>query len=108
MRGLAAVLVMLAAPANAGDWQPLTGDALRAALSARTLVDRDTGATFGFMADGTLLHDSARSHWHLTGDTLCLLAPPACASVARHSRGLDLRLTWPDGTNLRLRYVDLR
>jgi hypothetical protein len=108
MRAIAAILAMLAAPACAAEWQPLTGQALQAALAARTLMDRDTGATYGFAADGGLLQDGARGRWHVTGDTLCLPAPPACASVARHSRGLDLRLTWPDGASLDLRYVDLR
>ena len=63
MRWLVACAPM-AGPAMAEDWTPLEGEALRTALTARTLVEKGpvwpltgAGRTWGFMADGRVLTD---------------------------------------------------
>lgn len=108
---LLAVLVMVAQIGGAaaeGLWQPLSGGTLQGALAARTLVAAD-GRTLGFFQDGRLLLDGpVWAGWRVDGSRLCTSLPAGCAVVARHARGLDLRLTWESGRIEVLRYVDLR
>ena len=120
-KGVAVAAALGAGPAVAGEWQPLGGEALRDALTARTLGERGkawplTGAerTWGFLQDGRVLTDLPGRRapewraWQVEGVAMCLSAPVLCGKVERHVRGLDLRITWDDGRVVIMRYVDLR
>ncbi|QYK39948.1 MAG: hypothetical protein KF887_10745 [Paracoccaceae bacterium] len=121
MRRLAMAAILAAGTAAAEPaWQPLADDALRAALAARTLVEKGAGwplagqgRTWNFLQDGRALSDVAGRRdprwtgWRVDGARLCLEEPPGCARVERHPRGLDLRFVWEDGRVQVMRYVDL-
>lgn len=109
------VLALSAGMATAGEWEPLAGEGLRAALVARTLGYPD-GATQGFAADGTTRHEaggrSSTGRWRIEGDRYCSAWPPgeswACYAVERSANGLDLRFTGESGDRTTGRYIDLR
>lgn len=106
------VLILLAGPAMAGDWEVLRGDEVRAALAARVLAYPD-GATQDFFQDGKTLYESdgtpSWGRWRVEGDQYCSQWPPsdswACYGVERN--GIDIRFTSPGGSVTVGRYVDL-
>ncbi len=88
MRRLAMVLILLAAPALALDWQKLDAAGITAALSGRVVVYAD-GARQDFNADGRTIYTKGRDsfgHWALRGDLYCSVWPSsdvwACYGVA--------------------------
>ncbi len=112
--GAALILSLLSLPALADDWQPLTGDQIKTALSARVLT-YPGGQTQNFYADGRTLYESDRpqwGQWRVDGDRYCSLWPPSdrwdCYDVAREAKGLDIRFVAPGGSITEGRYVDLQ
>jgi hypothetical protein len=113
--GAVLAMTLWAGAAVAGDWVPLSGEALQAALVARSLGYPD-GAMQGFAADGTTQHEvggrSSAGRWRIEGDRYCSSWPPgeswACYAVARSADGLDLRFTDERGGATTGRYIDLR
>jgi hypothetical protein len=109
----ALALALSVTPALAGDWTPLTGPEITAALTARTL-GYEGGGTQTFFADGRTLYDGGGpewGRWRVEGDRYCSVWPPSdrwtCYGVERHARGLDLRFVAEDGTPSDGRYIDL-
>lgn len=105
------VLALLPGIAMAGDWEPLEGDALRAALTARTLAYQG-GEMQGFFADGRTLYETPEAswgRWRVEGGQYCSQWPPsdlwACYGVERN--GIDLRFIAGDGSVTQGRYIDL-
>lgn len=102
----AALALFLAAAAGAAagsEWRPLSGEALREALSGRTVVYGPDEQTF--LETGRtryrLLGDRW-GWWEVRADRYCSLWPPAeewtCYAVEAHGDGARLRFTGPDGT----------
>lgn len=114
MRGTGAMLLLLllAGPAAAGDWEVLRGEEVRTALAARVLAYPD-GAVQNFFQDGRTLWEGGGApswgHWRVDGDLYCSQWPPAdrwdCYEVERN--GIDIRFTSPSGAVTVGRYVDL-
>ena len=107
-------LMLLACPAIAEDWQPLTGPAITDALSARVLTYTG-GQTQNFFADGRTLYEGERAQWgqwRVEGDRYCSVWPPSdrwsCHRVERQAGGFDLRFVSDGGTVTQGRYVDLQ
>ena len=112
---VAFVLCLMSAPALAEDWQPLTGDQVKSALSARVL-GYEGGQTQDFHADGGTLYEgdgrSQSGQWRVEGDRFCSVWPPSdrwsCYGVEREAAGLDLRFVAKGGSVTVGRYVDLQ
>jgi hypothetical protein len=110
----ALVLAALASTAIADDWNPLAGDEIRHALTARVLA-YPGGETQNFFADGRTLYESGHAQWgrwRVEGDRYCSVWPPSdrwdCYRVERAPRGLDLRFLGDDGSVAVGRYIDLQ
>ncbi len=107
--------LLLATPAVAEDWRPLTGPGITAALSARVL-GYDGGATQNFFADGRTLYEVAGApswgRWRVEGDRYCSQWPPreawVCYGVEAEAAGLDLRFVGDSGEVTTGRYQDLQ
>ena len=114
LRAALAVLLM-SSPAVAEEWQPLTGDQIKTALSARVLA-YDGGKTQNFFADGRTLYEgdgsSQSGQWRIEGDRYCSVWPPSdrwsCYGVEREAGGLDLRFVTEGGSVTQGRYIDLQ
>jgi hypothetical protein len=110
LRALGVVLLM-AGPVAAEEWEVLRGGAVRDALAARVLGYAD-GATQNFFADGRTLYEKGSAswgRWRVEGDRYWSQWPPTdrwdCYGLARN--GLDLRFTGEDGDQTVGRYIDL-
>lgn len=105
MRVLAMALVaLMPAVAEAQQWAMLKGDAVRQALSGRTLA-YESGATQIFRADGgtTYITDSESiGHWRVEGDRYCSVWPPSdrwtCYGVTRSADGRQIGFVSADGS----------
>jgi hypothetical protein len=108
-------LGLLAAPALAQDWHPLTGGQIKDALSARVLAYPDD-KTQNFFADGRTLYEGGGSaqwgQWRIEGDRYCSVWPPSdrwsCYGVEGEAAGLDLRFVTEGGSVTQGRYIDLQ
>lgn len=107
MRWVWAATLGLAGAAIAGD--RLEGEALEAALAARTIAVE--GVVMGFREDGTLLVEpegraAIWGRWRVEGGHLCWQAggPETCVTV--RVNGVHLWLTGPEGVREGV-YVDL-
>lgn len=108
------VIMLLPKIALAEDWQPLDGDAIKTALSARLLTYED-GSTQQFNPDGTTTYTAEKlssGQWRVEGAQYCSQWPPSdrwsCYDVARSEAGLDLRFAAGDGSETIGRYTDLK
>lgn len=105
MRFLAAVLVaLMPVVVQAQEWQRLTGEAVRAALSGRTLA-YESGATQSFRADGgtTYVTDSeSLGQWRVEGDRYCSVWPPSdrwtCYGITQSADGQQIGFVSADGS----------
>lgn len=102
-----ALLLLLATPALAHGWTPLTGEEIRAALSGRALVYGEN-ARQEFYASGRTLYEAPQpswGRWSVRGDQYCSQWPPSdlwtCYGMARHGdelRFIDASGEISDGT----------
>lgn len=105
------LLIALAAPALARDWQKLDHDAIGKALSAR-LVQYEDGSTQNFYTDGRTLYqvDTGTSwgKWWVEGALYCSTWPPSetksCYSV--EAKGIEIRFVSSGGAVTAGRYLD--
>ncbi len=104
----------LASMAQAQDWQPLDGEAIKTAITARLLTYED-GATQQFNADGTTIYTKDKptnGQWRVEASQYCSQWPPSdrwsCYDIARSADGLDIRFTAPDASTTTGRYTDLQ
>ncbi len=108
-----AALALLSAGALADDvWQPLAGDAARAALSGHTLAYAN-GATQSFSANGDTAYDSGHlqpGRWRIDAGKYCSLWPPsgawACYRFEQSADGLSVRFTSDDGSATEGRFIE--
>ena len=115
MRRVAIVLcATLAGAAQAGEWSPLDGAAIRTALTER-ILGYANGAVQAFHASGGTDYDSggfAPGRWRVEGDRYCSQWPPSdrwtCYGVERSPDGRGLRFIAQDGSATEGRYVDGR
>lgn len=103
------VLTCLVCPglAWAEEWQPLTGDQIRSALTARVLLFPE-GVAQDFRADGGTIRAGSWGQWRVEGDRYCEIWAanrPICAEVDQN--GLDLRFREETGFTRIGRYGDL-
>ncbi|QBF32712.1 hypothetical protein [Thalassococcus sp. S3] len=89
MRRIALAAMMMPAMAFAESWLPLTGDEVRSALEARTLI-YDNGARQEFLPSGRTLYSAGEDswgYWRVEGDRYCSTWPPsdlwACYALER-------------------------
>ena len=107
--------LLLCSPASADEWNALTGDRIRTALSARVLGYPE-GKTQNFLADGrTLSEGGGSSHWgrwRVEGDRYCSVWPPSdrwsCYGIEAAAGGQDLRFVSQGGFVTTGRYIDLQ
>lgn len=107
MRRLVLCCLLWSGPAMADAWQPLTGDQIAQALTARVLVFPE-GVAQDFLADGRTIRAGTWGEWRVDGDRYCEIwagKRPICAEV--DSRGLDLRFREDGGFVRTGRYGDL-
>ena len=110
--GIFAGLTLLGGVALAGDtWQPLTGDAARAALSDHTLA-YPNGATQSFSANGDTAYDSGHlqpGRWRIDAGKYCSVWPPsdtwACYKFEQSADGQAVRFTSDDGSTTEGRFI---
>lgn len=107
--------LLLAAPALAEGWRPLTSAEIQAALSGRSLVYED-GTTQNFFSDGRTLYRAGADagageswgKWWVAGDQYCSTWPPsetpACYDV--EAEGQDVRFRGGDGSVSSGHYAD--
>jgi hypothetical protein len=102
----------LASMAQAQDWQPLDGKAIKTALTARLLAYED-GTTQQFDADGSTIYTAdkpSNGQWRVEGDQYCSVWPPSdrwsCYDIARSVDGLGIRFTGGDGSESTGKYID--
>lgn len=88
MGRFAVVCALLAGPAMAQDWTPLTGDAIQKALSGKKFV-YPANEVQEFFESGRTLYVTSRpswGYWEVRGDQYCSQWPPsdlwACYDVA--------------------------
>ncbi|MDW3225600.1 MAG: hypothetical protein R8G34_22360 [Paracoccaceae bacterium] len=110
MRALkVAALIFCPVMAQSQDWTPLSGDAIRAALTGRTLQYEN--AWQDFRATGRTLYNAGADswgYWRVQGDQYCSQWPPsdlwACYDMAR--AGEKLRFIGQGGDVTDASYAD--
>jgi hypothetical protein len=106
------VVLCLASPVFAGDWQRLDDTGITAALSARVLQYQD-GSTQTFFTDGRTLYAAGSGEssckWWVEAGRYCSIWPPsdvpACYTV--ETFGPEVRFTGSGGDESVGRYQDL-
>ena len=100
MKAVAMVLALLPGMAGAGEFTPMRGDEIRAALTDQSLVYAEARQVF--YASGQTLYEAAKprwGRWRVTGDQYCSQWPPGwiwtCYDMARD--GDTLRFIAGDG-----------
>ena len=98
MRRFALMIALVAAPVAAEQWQPMTGDQIRAALEGRKL--QYASAWQEFRSSGRTLYNAGKGswgNWRIQGDSYCSQWPPqdlwACYTMDRN--GDRLRFVGP-------------
>ncbi|MGR3467556.1 MAG: hypothetical protein ACU0CI_06720 [Shimia sp.] len=94
-------LMLLATPALADDFKPMTGAQITEALTDTSLT-YETGATQRFYASGRTLYDAGRPSWgawEVRDDLYCSEWPPASGwdCYAMDTDGAVLRFIGPRG-----------